>query len=88
MNNVGGRDHWGKTFSLMMACGSMRMGQVIGRSSERGEYVVDRLISPQDVAATIYHHLGINARDITFPDRTGRPTYLIETGHPILELTG
>jgi hypothetical protein len=88
MNNVGGRDHWGKTFSLMMACGSMCMGQVIGRSSERGEYVVDRLISPQDVAATIYHHLGINARDITFPDRTGRPTYLIESGNPILELTG
>jgi uncharacterized protein (DUF1501 family) len=88
MNRDAGRDHWGKTFSVLMACGSMRMGQVIGRSSPRGEYVVDRPISPQDVAATVYHHLGIDGRSITFEDRTGRPTYLIEKGEPILELVG
>src|SRR5207244_12755102 len=45
MNKDAGRDHWGNTFSLLMACGSMRMGQVIGRSSGRGESVVDRTIS-------------------------------------------
>jgi uncharacterized protein (DUF1501 family) len=88
MNKDGGRDHWGKTFSVLMGCGSMRMGQVIGRSSARGEYVVDRPISPQDVAATVYHHLGIDGRSITFADRTGRPTYLIEKGEPIRELVG
>lgn len=88
MNKDAGRDHWGKTFSVLMGCGSMRMGQVIGRSSARGEYVVDRPISPQDVAATIYHHLGIDARSVTFEDRAGRPTYLIERGEPIRELLG
>jgi hypothetical protein len=88
MNKEGGRDHWGKTFSVLMGCGSMRMGQVIGRSSARGEYVVDRPISPQDVAATIYHHLGIDARSITFTDGSGRPTYLIDNGEPIRELIG
>ena len=67
---------------------SMQMGQVIGRSSARGEYVVDRPISPQDVAATVYHHLGIDGRSVTFEDRTGRPTYLIESGEPIRELVG
>jgi hypothetical protein len=66
----------------------MRMGQVIGRSSPRGEYVVDRPFSPQDVAATVYHHLGIDGSSITFEDRTGRPTYLIEKGEPIVELVG
>jgi hypothetical protein len=66
----------------------MRMGQVIGRSSARGEYVVDRPISPQDVAATIYHHLGIDARSISFPDGSGRPIYLIDHGEPIRELIG
>ena len=88
VNADAGRDHWGHAFSLMMACGSMKMGQVIGRSSARGEHVIDRPITPQDVASTIYHHLGIDARAITFEDRTGRPTYLIEQGEPIRELVG
>jgi hypothetical protein len=88
MNKDAGRDHWGNTFSVLMGCGSMRMGQVIGRSSARGEHVVDRPVSPQDVAATVYHHLGIDARSVTFADRTGRPTYLIENSEPIRELVG
>ena len=88
VNADAGRDHWGHAFSLMMACGSMKMGQVIGRTGARGEHVIDRPITPQDVAATIYHHLGIDARAITFEDRTGRPTYLIEQGEPIRELVG
>jgi hypothetical protein len=88
MNKDAGRDHWGHTFSVLFGCGSMRMGQVIGRSSDRGEHVVDRPITPQDVAATIYHHLGIDGRAITFNDKTGRPTYLIENGQPIRELVG
>ncbi len=88
MNKDAGRDHWGNTFSVLMGCGSMRMGQVIGKSSTRGEHVVDRPVSPQDVAATVYHHLGIDARSVVFPDRAGRPTYLIESGEPIRELVG
>jgi hypothetical protein len=86
MNADGGRDHWGKTFSVLMGCGSMNMGQAVGKSSPRGEYVADRPISPQDVAATVFHHLGINAREVTFRDVQGRPIPLIETGEPIREL--
>jgi uncharacterized protein (DUF1501 family) len=86
MNKDAGRDHWGHAFSVVFGCGSMRMGQVIGKSSARGEHVVDRPVTPQDVAATVYHHLGIDSRSITFADRAGRPTYLIETGEPIREL--
>jgi hypothetical protein len=88
MNKDAGRDHWGHTFSVLFGCGSMRMGQVVGRSSARGEHVVDRPVSPQDVAATVYHHLGIDARSVTFDDRAGRPTYLVERGEPIRELVG
>ena len=88
MNKDAGRDHWGNTFSVLFGCGSMKMGQVIGRSTAKGEHVADRPISPQDVAATVYHHLGIDARAVTFEDRTGRPTYLIEKGEPIRELLG
>jgi len=88
MNSNAGRDHWGNTFSVLMGCGSMRMGQVVGRSSPRGERVVERPISPQDVAATVYHHLGINPKAITFPDALDRPMALIDDGEPIRELVG
>ncbi len=86
MNSDGGRDHWGNVFSVLMGCGGMKMGQVIGKSTPRGEFVKDRPISPQDVAATVYHHLGIDSRKITFADGLGRPTALIESGEPIREL--
>jgi len=59
---------------------------VIGRSDHRGERVVDKPFDPQDVAATIYHHLGINARDVKFYDRLNRPMPLTERGQPIKEL--
>jgi hypothetical protein len=88
MNANAGRDHWGNTFSVLMGCGGMKMGQVVGRSSARGEEVVDRPLTPQDVAATIYHHLGINARSLSFPDLLDRPMPLLETGEPIRELVG
>jgi len=86
MNAEGGRDHWGHTFSVLMGCGGMRMGQAIGRSDARGEFVADRPISPQDVTATVFHHLGIDAARIFFTDRVGRGLALVENGEPIKEL--
>jgi len=88
MNADAGRDHWGDTFSVLMAGGGMRSGLVVGKSSPRGEYVAERPLDPQDVASTIYHHLGINAHSITVPDRSGRPMYLLEKGEAIRELVG
>jgi hypothetical protein len=88
MNSSAGRDHWGNTFSVLMGCGGMKMGQVIGRSSSRGERVVERPISPQDVAATVYHHLGINGKTAVFRDALDRPMPLIDSGEPIRELVG
>ena len=88
MNASAGRDHWGHTFSVLLGNGRMRMGQAIGRSSARGEHVLDRPVRPQDVAATVFHHLGINAHDISFTDGLGRPISLLEGGQPIRELMG
>jgi hypothetical protein len=86
MNADGGRDHWGNVFSVLVGCGSMKMGQAIGQSTARGEYPADRPISPQDVAATVFDHLGIDSRRVTFTDTQNRPVHLIETGEPIREL--
>ncbi len=86
MNANAGRDHWGQTFSVLFGNARMNMGQVIGRSSPRGEYVVDRPIRPQDVAATVYHHLGIDGRHEHFTDSLNRPFPVIEQGEAIREL--
>ncbi|MBL8826465.1 MAG: DUF1501 domain-containing protein [Planctomycetaceae bacterium] len=88
MNANAGRDHWGHTFSVVMGCGSLRMGQTIGRSDDRGEYVSDRLLTPQDVTATIFKHLGIDAPQVVFRDAQLRPSPLVESGAPIRELFG
>lgn len=86
MNADGGRDHWGHTFSVLMGCGAMKMGQTIGRSDPRGEFVAERPISPQDVTATVYRHLGIDGSATSFTDAVGRPLPLVENGAPIAEL--
>jgi hypothetical protein len=86
MNPEGGRDHWGNVFSVLMGCGSMRMGQAIGRSTARGEYVADRPVTPEDVTATVFRHLGIDARKVHFTDGLDRPTALVATGQPVREL--
>jgi hypothetical protein len=88
MNADGGRDHWGDVFSALLGCGSMKMGQAIGKSTSRGQYVADRPISPQDLSATVFHHLGIDAREVTLIDNQNRPTRLVENGEPIRELVG
>jgi len=88
INQHAGRDHWGNTFSVLMGCGGMRMGQTIGRSTAKGEWVMDRPLTPEDVAATVYQHLGIDAHSVTFRDGLNRPLYLIEHGQPIRELIG
>lgn len=86
MNDAAGRDHWGHAFSILMGGGRLPRGIVVGASDDRGAYVTERPLSPEDVAATVYHHLGIDGQRVAFPDRTGRPLYLVETGEPIREL--
>lgn len=88
MNANAGRDHWGNTFSVLFGGGGLKMGQTIGRSSSRGEEVIDRPVDPQDVAATIYHHLGIDAQATSFVDHSGRPLTVLDRGQPIQELFG
>ena len=88
MNPEGGRDHWGNTFSVAFAGGSIKTGQVVGKTNPRGEYPIDRPLTPEDVSATVFHHLGLDARKVSFPDQTGRPIYLVERGEPIRELVG
>jgi hypothetical protein len=49
--------------------------------------VVDHPVSPESLAATIYHALGIDA-ELRVPDPLGRPTPIVDGGKPVLELFG
>ncbi|MHC5544987.1 DUF1501 domain-containing protein, partial [Singulisphaera rosea] len=63
----------------------LRMGQVVGATNRRGEFPVERPLSPRDLLATIYRHLDIDPRR-EFPDFAGRPIPILSEGEPIREL--
>ena len=80
-----GREHWGRAMSVLLSGGGMPMGQVIGSTTPRGEEPRDRPLTPNDLIATWYRHLGIDhAR--TYLDVSGRPIALLPYGEPIAEL--
>ncbi len=80
-----GRDHWPQAQSVLLSGGGLRTGQVVGATSRRGEYPVSRPLSPKDVLATIYQHLGIDTRHELY-DFSGRPIPVLPWGEPIAEL--
>jgi uncharacterized protein DUF1501 len=59
-NGNGGRDHWGNVFSVALAGGGVKGGQVIGASDAIGGYPKDGRVTPQDLTATIFQALDIN----------------------------
>jgi hypothetical protein len=81
INGAAGRDHWSFCYSLMMAGGGVRGGQVYGSSDRFAAYPSTNPVSPADVAATIYHCLGIDPR-AHVSDQQGRPL-VVASGSPI-----
>ncbi len=86
INKNAGRDHWVRVMSMIMAGGGLNHGQVIGSTDSRGYDIASRPVRPQDLAATVYHHLGIDQKTHwTGPD--GRPMPVVtEGGRVISEL--
>ncbi len=84
-NGCLGRDHWPDAMCALVSGGGLRTGQVVGATNARGEYPKDRPLTPKDLLATIYRHLGIDPRQ-EFRDFTGRPVPILSEGEPIGEL--
>jgi Protein of unknown function (DUF1501) len=80
-NADGGRDHWPNCFSMMLAGGGIRGGQVVGASDRIGAQPTTNPVRPQDLTATIYDLLGIDP-DTTIYDLQRRPLALVE-GEPL-----
>src|SRR4029077_20794755 len=60
INERGGRDHWPGVWSVALAGGGIRGGQVVGSSDAHAGCPVDRPVTPRDLLVTIYHSLGID----------------------------
>jgi hypothetical protein len=76
-NAAGGRDHWPNCFSVVLAGGGIRGGQVHGASDRIGAYPTTSPVSPQDLIATLYDHLGVDPHT-TIHDMQHRPFTLVE----------
>ncbi len=80
-----GRDHWPNAFSALIAGGGLRSGQVIGATNSKSEYPTHDPVTPQDLLATVYRHLGIDYRHELF-NFAGRPIPILASGKPIAAL--
>ena len=76
-----GRHHWGDVFPCFFAGGGIQPGRIVGRTDEHGGLPETEAYTPEDLAATIFHCLGIGP-DREFHDSSGRP-YRIYRGQPI-----
>ncbi|MBX7166673.1 MAG: DUF1501 domain-containing protein [Pirellulales bacterium] len=79
-----GRDHWGAVQSVFLAGGGVRGGTVIGASDRNGGHPAADPQSPENLAATIYHALGIPPT-ANWHDAVGRPHH-VYFGEPIAGL--
>ena len=82
-----GRDHWARSFGLMLAGGGIRSGHVVGKTSANGQEVVDRAVSVEDLFQTICSAMKIDADKELFTPG-GRPLKIVDGGKPISEILG
>jgi hypothetical protein len=87
INQNAGRDHWPRSWSIVMGGGGMKGGQAVGDTDKDGVDIVDRPVGVMDVIATMTKTMGIDlATQYTTP--RGRPMKVVDGGAPITELVG
>jgi hypothetical protein len=74
INKDVGRDHWPQCYTVVLAGGGIRGGQVVGSSNKIGAHPKDRPVRPADIHATVFRALGYDARAMTYYTADGRPT--------------
>jgi uncharacterized protein (DUF1501 family) len=87
INPRAGRDHYPRAFSVALAGGGVRGGQVIGKVDASGSEVIERPVLVPDLFRSIYHALGIDA-DVENTSSNGRPIKLVDGGTIVAELFG
>jgi hypothetical protein len=87
INKDAGRDHWSNAMSVLFAGGGTPGGQVVGATDAKGFSAVDRILSPENFASTVYIKLGIDPDKLLYTPE-GRPSHIVSDPTPIRELMG
>lgn len=85
INGTGGRDHWPKVFSVVVAGGGIKKGSVYGSSDATASEPDEKPLTVEDFATTIYHQMGIVAdKELMAPGN--RPVEIVDGGKVLKEL--
>ena len=87
INKDAGRDHWSNAMSVLFAGGGTPGGQVVGSTDPKGFAALERVLSPESFASTVYTKLGIDPGKILYGPN-GRPVHIVADPTPIPELMG
>ena len=85
INGNAGRDHWARSWSVVVGGGGLQGGLAVGATNEDGTRVETEPYTSQDVMATVCRGLGISL-ETTFTSRSGRPMKIANGGKVIKEL--
>ncbi len=85
INENGGRDHWPNTFSVLLAGGGVRGGQVIGESDKDGGFPKQRPVTPEELYHSLFTLLGIDPQKFLM-STSGREIQIVSDGKFIPEL--
>ncbi|MBG88050.1 MAG: hypothetical protein CMO80_14260 [Verrucomicrobiales bacterium] len=85
VNDRGGRDHWSRSMSVLLAGGGFKRGFVYGSTDGEGMRPKDNPCLPADLSATLFYSMGIDPQhELTTP--TGRPMKLFQDGEVLHDL--
>ncbi len=87
INSRGGRDHYPRVWSGLVAGGGLKAGYVHGASDEQGAAVKDNPVKPGALHATMFEQLGVNYSKENYTNK-GRPIRIVDKEKPIKELIG
>ena len=80
INQNAGRDHWPRSWSVVMGGGGMKGGQAVGATDKDGVDIVDRPVGVMDLIATMTKTMGINL-DTQYTTPRGRPMKVVDGGN-------
>jgi len=85
INQNAGRDHWPRSWSVVLGGAGLTGGQLVGATDKDGVEIVDRPVSVMDLIATMTKAMGINIQT-QYTTPRGRPMKIVDGGQPIHEL--
>jgi uncharacterized protein (DUF1501 family) len=85
INGNSGRDHWARSWSVVVGGGNFKKGIVVGETSTDGKEVITESYSSQDLMASVLKSVDISL-ETTFTSKNGRPMKIANSGRVIKEL--